>query len=28
MPLLAVGLTMVGVGGASLLANNARRSRA
>jgi hypothetical protein len=28
MPLLAVGLTLVGVGGASLLANNARRSRA
>ena len=28
MPLLAVGLTLVGLGGASLLANNARRSRA
>jgi hypothetical protein len=28
MPLLAVGLALVGVGGASLLANNARRSRA
>jgi hypothetical protein len=28
MPLLAVGLALVGVGGVSLLANNARRSRA
>jgi hypothetical protein len=28
MPLLAVGLALVGVGGASLLANHARRSRA
>jgi hypothetical protein len=28
MPLLAVGLALVSVGGASLLANNARRSRA
>jgi hypothetical protein len=28
MPLLAVGLALVGVGGASLLANNVRRSRA
>ena len=28
MPLLAVGLALVGVGGASLLANNARRRRA